>query len=180
MKNQLLWICALALCFAPACKSNPQDYEEVGTRAELDEQLDKALKPMVDTIAAKARGRRLSFPGIYETRTGRIIPASTYLEPRITRALGERRLSILNRLDLDKIIEEQIFLTSEFIEPDALQRIGEVNGAELLLLCPAISPTGREYQLDWKLVEIESGETVDTGLVTFERTWLPLNYGGVL
>jgi len=169
----------VAWCALPSCSSAPAD-DPPADRALQDEALDDALRPMIDAVAAHTRGRRLGFPGFYHGPSGRDLPMSRYLSPRVVRALAERRVPVVERSDLDKLLDEQALVTSDLFTPEARERIGPLGGADLLLLCPAISPDQREYQVDWKLADVATGDIVASGLVALERRDLPLQYGGVL
>jgi hypothetical protein len=183
MKRILLLLAAAALAgLVPSCASAPGESEvsEREARQHLDAELDRSLRPMVDEVSARSGARRVGFPGFYHGPSGRDVPMSRYLTPRVVRGLGERRVAVVERSDIDKLLDEQALLTSDLFHPAARERIGQLSGADLLLLCPAVSPAGFEYQVDWKLVDVTTGEILASGLVLIDRRHLPVRYGGAI
>lgn len=181
MNRRTLLGTTLACClFLTGCQITLADSADEPDRRALDAQLDEALAPMVDAVAMLSRGQKLSVPGFYHQPSGRTIPMSDYLTPRLLRAMSERRITVVERLDIEKIAEEHARSTSDLFDPSAADNIGRLSGADLLLLCPAVSVDPLEYQVNWKLADVVSGEILTSGFVLIDRRALPTRYGGAL
>jgi hypothetical protein len=151
-----------------------------GEQPELDVKLDASLKPMVEGVTIHAKGRRVCLQGFFDTAAKSKIRMSDYVAPRVRDALQAKGVKQVEREDLDRILDEQEKAGSDLFGPDAQQSIGQLAGAELVLLCPVTRVTKRAYRVLWKLVDVGSGERVASGEITIDRRHLPVKYGGAL
>ncbi|MHC4469543.1 MAG: hypothetical protein ACYTDY_09260 [Planctomycetota bacterium] len=177
-------IAALAILLAVGCgstngngtKPDPAD----GGQSEQDAKLDASLEPMVTGVALHAMGKRLCLQGFYDAAAKSEIRMSDYVSSRVLDAMVAKGVSIVERADLDRVIKEQMTSASDLFSAEAQKNIGQLAGADLVLLCPVTRPSKRAYRVHWKLVDVGSGEVLASGECTIDRRHLPVKYGGAI
>lgn len=159
----------------PEAPDSPAEAEE----GALDEKLDTLVWPMVEETARLSDSRRVCLQGFYDSGTGRKIRLSDHVTRRVLRALVAQGASVVERDDLDRVLAEQFRQGSDVFDPAAQEGIGQLAGADLLLLCPVTRPDAKTFRVGWKLTEIRSGDIVAAGEFDLDRRELPIRMGGV-
>lgn len=145
----------------------------------LEERLDALLEPIAEVVSERAEGKRVSVQGFYDASTVRALRLSEYLTPRLVRALVHTGVTVVERQDLDRVVAEQGRQSSDLFDPDTQRALGKLAGAEQVLLCPVSRPDDTRYRVEWKLVDMVSGDVLDAGEFDIDRTELPVRLGGV-
>ena len=177
-------IATVAVLFALGCvhtDGSPEPEPPAdGGQAELDAKLDASLRPMVEAVAIQATRHRVCLQGFYDGAAKTELRMSDYVAPRVLRALLAKGVAVVEREDLDRVIDEQVTAGSDLFSPEAQKNIGQLAGAEHVLLCPVTRVSKRAYRVLWKLVDVGSGQHVAGGEITIDRRHLPVKYGGAL
>lgn len=182
LRSRTPWALCLALVglvLVGGCESTPDPAPPVVEPPSPEEVIDASLETLAAGVAAVAGDKRISVQGFYDAVSGRKIRMSDFVTPRLTRALLARGVSLVERQDIEKIIEEQARQGSDWFAPESQRSIGQLLGAQLLLLCPTQRPNDTTYLVPWKLADLATSDILTSGEVSIDRRHLPIRFGGV-
>jgi len=162
----------------PAC-STTTDQQEPLTDQEREAKVDALLAPAVSSLKEAIGDRRAGVAGLLKEGANFEPRVSKYIAPRMTARLVEAGATMVERRDLDRVMEALVQEMSDVIDEDTRVEIGRMAGAELLVLGTVKDLTRSIYRLLLKLLDLETGKILMTVEVDIPRSLLPIQYGGV-
>jgi curli biogenesis system outer membrane secretion channel CsgG len=103
---------------------------------------------------------------------------SRYVGPRIIEKLLKAGVRVLERAELDRVMEELEKQMSDLFSAEAQAKAGQMAGADAVVLGTVRDEGLSAYELEVKLVDIATGEILATTRASLNRADLPVSYGG--
>jgi len=131
---------------------------------------DKATSPEPQPAGTPAAKDASSLPQVGPRLSLAVLPVDTGKGDGLHAALAEQltaalvrlhRFKVVERLKVDKIVEEQNFQTSDLADPTGAVQVGKLSGAEAVILSKFVADGDR---LDWllRVVDVEDAEIIAT------------------
>ena len=162
----------------PAC-STTADQQGPLTDQEREAKVDALLAPAVARLNETIGDRRAGVTGFLKEDADYEPRVSHYIAPCLTARLVELGATLVERRDLDRVMEALVQEMSDAIDEDTRVEIGRIAGAELLVLGTVKDLTRSVYRLHLKLMDLETGKILLSAEVDIPRSLLPIKYGGV-
>jgi hypothetical protein len=169
------------LCLAAGCQQpepSPVPKPEL-TGAEREARIQALLTPLADRMRAALGPSRVGITAFrkdgeeYEPRVSR------YLGPLLQSRLIQEGVSVVERDDLERVMEELTLQTSDLFNEDTCAEVGRLAGVKVLILTTVKDLSLTVYRIELKGVDVETGKILILDRLDVPRELLPIKYGGI-
>jgi hypothetical protein len=171
---------SMLLILAAGCGTTSKEKEaDALSDAEREARIDALLEKPVARIGAAVGdlrvgiGRFTKEGGDYEPRVSR------YIVPRLTDALVRSGVTVVERRELQQVLDGLALEMSDFIDEESRVEIGRLAGAQVLVLGTWRDLTRTVYRLHMKFLDLATGRIFLMEEVDVPRSLLPVPYGGL-
>jgi Mg-chelatase subunit ChlD len=139
--------------------------------ATLDKLFRDSLKNLVDysTLSLKPESKAALMPiGVSETDSGLSKQAEYFSEAMLLSAMKSKPFVIVDRKDIQKILEEQQLQYSGLADEAKAVKLGAILGAEVMVVGKLYLKDGK-YEIFLKLLRVETGEVLSVSKAKLEK-----------
>ncbi|MFO0982907.1 MAG: CsgG/HfaB family protein [Planctomycetota bacterium] len=167
-----LWLTTTLLC----C-SGPPAKEPSGPQTE-EERLEASVALLAEPLISAAQGQKLALLPILKEGRDYEPAAARYVASRLVVKLVAAGISVLERADLEHILQEQQLQISDLFGEENQAKVGRLAGADALVLGTARDSSLEAYEFRLKLVDLATARILTTSTATVRRSDLPVKSGG--
>ena len=164
----------ILILFLSGCASGP----DIGEYSDIDELIEEAAWGVVDILWESyedlEKGKERTLAVYYFTEGQKVSRLSDYLINGLTTSIANAvneediNISIVSRKNLDRILEELAFQSSDLADPDTQLTIGRQLGAGLILT-GSITPAEEQDKFNIQLIEVETARVLGGFIMYLEQ-----------
>ncbi|MQY77257.1 MAG: hypothetical protein GH155_06465 [Spirochaeta sp.] len=174
MKAGIILIGLILILFLSGCVSGP----DIVKYSNIDELIEEAAWYVVDILWESyedlEEGKERTLAVYYFTEGQKVSRLSDYLINGMTTSIANAvnyediNISIVSRKNLDRILDELTFQSSDLADPDTQLSIGKQLGAGLILT-GSITPAEEQDKFNIQLIEVETARVLGGFIMYLEQ-----------
>lgn len=89
-----------------------------------------------------------------------------------TELVNRKRMTVVERRAIEKVLQELNLQNAGAISPESAKRVGQLLGADLLVIGSLVELSGKVLELNVRLVGVESGEALSAVTARVPKDWV--------